>query len=389
MANAAVSQAPFAHVLSFGSCCLVARILREAGVRLYAGPFDWLFSSAQMVRHCIGDDFSTFLDVDQILGQPPEKARCHSFYGEMMNRVVVFPHHEPRGRDRGYYKRSVQRFLNVLASPEKKLFVLVHLVQSQQELHGTRDPDALGSVRDGSGSSNAEIGRLFDELNMRGVVNFELRVVHAVEPGLDQRIEADRNGSNSHSLVFDTGPGRERLVVYELHCAGRFTGLFFKNFVDEKSMKQLMLGNPFEKRNFKLQPDPLALDSVDSKQKPWQTTSMEILPVTKGKCLKRNIPRKTIPETSNGYVETRSQSSVFREWMPKPSICLQVSSAEQRSSKAVMEDEDAQIANILETNRRIDALLNRWKRSPSSPAVHQQSEMEVPSKEELVDYTSD
>lgn len=299
------SDAPFAHVLSFGSCCLVARILRDIGLRLYAGPFDWIYSSAQMVRHCISDDFSTFLDLDQLIGLPPDKARVHDFYGKMMNRTVVFPHHEPRGKDRSYYKRNVQRFLKVLASPERKLFVLVHLVQSQEELHGTRSRTVLSSTEDDSGSSNAEVGRLFDQLNLRGVINFELCVVHAVEPGLDERINANEQSTNSN-VVYDTGPGCERLIVHELHCVGRFTGLYFKRFIDEKSLKQLMLGSPFEKHSFKLQPDPFS----DCMQlRPWQTTAMEVLPATTD-CARQKLWQTTsvevLPTTDCNHANTLS-----------------------------------------------------------------------------------
>ena len=36
-------------------------------LRKYAGPFDWLYSSADMIRHCLEDGFRAFLDRDQLI----------------------------------------------------------------------------------------------------------------------------------------------------------------------------------------------------------------------------------------------------------------------------------------------------------------------------------
>ena len=59
------SHGPTEHVLSLGSACFTARFLQQQRLRTHAAPFDWVFSSAQMVTHCIETGFASLLDTDQ------------------------------------------------------------------------------------------------------------------------------------------------------------------------------------------------------------------------------------------------------------------------------------------------------------------------------------
>jgi len=52
----------FGIVASLGSICLAAKQLEAQGLRQFKLPFDWIFSSAYMVRHALRDNFKSFLD---------------------------------------------------------------------------------------------------------------------------------------------------------------------------------------------------------------------------------------------------------------------------------------------------------------------------------------
>ena len=54
-----------AFTLSLGSLCAAAKFLQRHQLRAHAGPFDWVFSSPEMVAHCLDDDFAAFLDRTQ------------------------------------------------------------------------------------------------------------------------------------------------------------------------------------------------------------------------------------------------------------------------------------------------------------------------------------
>ena len=158
---------------------------------------DWVYSSAEMVRHCFANDFEDFLDVSRIvpagasvsfagsarwsecatgvlvIGVPiffRGKTWGHATYGKMLNRRVVFPHHDPGGKERQHFVRCAERLLHVLAQPGRKLFVIVHIVRSR------------GSLQSGTVQGNSEqVGQLYEQLCQRGVRDFELLAVHLVE----------------------------------------------------------------------------------------------------------------------------------------------------------------------------------------------------------------
>ena len=71
---------PFEHVISLGSSCAISLFLRQQRLRVHAGPFDWIFSSARMVAACLDDDFACFLDPAQYAPMPQQlrlQPMCH------------------------------------------------------------------------------------------------------------------------------------------------------------------------------------------------------------------------------------------------------------------------------------------------------------------------
>ena len=71
---------PFEHVISLGSSCAISLFLRQQRLRVHAGPFDWIFSSARMVAACLDDDFAYFLDPAQYAPLPQQQRlqpMCH------------------------------------------------------------------------------------------------------------------------------------------------------------------------------------------------------------------------------------------------------------------------------------------------------------------------
>lgn len=246
-------EAPFAHVLSLGSRCLVAWLLRECELRRYAGPFDWIYSNTAVVRHCLKDNFTAFLDVSQL--HSAGKAWGHETYGPMIGRRVVFPHHEPRGRDRPHFEHCAERFRRVMVAPERKLFVLGSLVKSRKELRLVRTEPAACSA--------AGVEQLFNDLRELGVSNFELAAVWVVEgPRGESRASSSSGSRPKAQTVRDTGLGAERLVLHELQCLGGCTGFRFKEPADEQALRDIIMRSAEdEPRRFALLPDPLPPDS--------------------------------------------------------------------------------------------------------------------------------
>jgi len=282
----------FKFVVSLGSVCFTARFLDGLELRKFKLPFDWLYSSARMVRHVLHDDFRTFLDRSQYFraggrghAQPPSKRQRtsstassdsgvggigHRIYSRMVpspQRRVVWPHHDlmhREGADYDSFKRAVKRFRRVFGeSNGRRLFVLTHLVKSEQELDAIRNTKITTSSapgpppvpKDHGGPELAcvdEVRQLFKELQTYAsgdLGSFHLEAVYLVLPPAS---EAAVRPSSRCILTCRTG--RASLSVHELHCIGGNTGLFFKEDSDNNAFRRLLEAG----RRF----DPIAIDDT-------------------------------------------------------------------------------------------------------------------------------
>ncbi len=127
------------EIIGLGSHCFTANLLRRWGARRWSGPFDWIFSGAAMVTHCIEDDFQVFLDRTHYGPVPPAERRDgidvnrvqHLAYREMFGIEYVFNHHDAHlDGVHDYFVRCVERFRGALARPGPKLFVLARAKDS-------------------------------------------------------------------------------------------------------------------------------------------------------------------------------------------------------------------------------------------------------------------
>ncbi|CAE8609919.1 unnamed protein product, partial [Polarella glacialis] len=268
-----------AYVVSVGSRCLVARLLRDTDLRRYAGPFDWIYSSAQMARHCFADDFTTFLDPDKLV--KAGNAWGHLTYGPMLgDRKVIFPHHDPLSAHQLHFARCIDRLRMILASPARKLLVAMYQVKSFIE------PDMKIRTSEDAGSSAEDIKELFELLQRQGVRNFELAALHIVEcPVGPVGVEPVDRPVPELKLILNSGPGPERLTVHSLHLEGKLLGLYFKEPVDEDRVRKWLLAG----RRFELDSDPLSADAS-----PWRERCAELVP--DGMNLRRQRPNVSTPE---------------------------------------------------------------------------------------------
>ena len=71
--------------ICIGPYCITAHILKEYGKRKEAFPCDWIFSSLQMIEHCISDKFTTFLNSTYYENFSFGGATRHLFYQNMLD----------------------------------------------------------------------------------------------------------------------------------------------------------------------------------------------------------------------------------------------------------------------------------------------------------------
>ncbi len=147
-----LATAPVQPVVSLGSACVVACMMRRVSLDQAPMPFDWLGTNPAMVRHCLETDFATLLDrtaYRSLTGQggagEPKEGCAHAFYAAEFGIRRVFNHNDPtRDADYRYTEACVDRLRDLLASDAPKLFVQVG------EIHpGARtDFEATGALLD-------------------------------------------------------------------------------------------------------------------------------------------------------------------------------------------------------------------------------------------------
>ena len=121
---------------SLGEMCHSAMLLKNNGLKDASYPFDWIFSNVKMVKHCIEDDFKTYLDKSYYSTSSIRGDVCeHSLYGEWVKveANIIFNHHDPSVNEEhySYYQRCVKRFKDLLTSSEEKTFLLFYRNKSK------------------------------------------------------------------------------------------------------------------------------------------------------------------------------------------------------------------------------------------------------------------
>lgn len=252
----------FAFAISFGSLCVTASWLQKQGLRTGSGPFDWIHSSPALVRHCLRDDFSTFLDRSLyfIAGQ----SVGHKVYSKMLvgmgsERKPLWLHHDPLAKEEHHalVGRSAERLRQVLygaGAKHRKLFVMCILVKSSTALKAVRLGKMKSSKRQAKGSksarivqddegngwalaSHAEVRGLYQDLCSRDVQHFHLEVVYLCVGAASKM----RNGSEPLvDVSFQDSSTSSTLIVHELHLVGGHTGLRFKDTRDESALTELL-----------------------------------------------------------------------------------------------------------------------------------------------------
>lgn len=127
------SERTFLSAISLGSFCHAAEALKRTQLRVFAGPFDWLFSNLSMLTHCIEDDFKEFLDQSkyQVLpleARPISEANVcdHAFYRDQFGVKYLFNHHDPTQDDvYAHFQRTVERFRKLPQQLSPILFLMV------------------------------------------------------------------------------------------------------------------------------------------------------------------------------------------------------------------------------------------------------------------------
>lgn len=108
--------------ISLGQNCTTSWYLKAAGLKSASYPFDWIFSSTEIVVDCIKDEFTAFLDRINMIDHG-------SYCGHSVYHKHFFYHRNPLLSDSvfAYYQRCCKRFNELAKTDCQPIFVIMLL----------------------------------------------------------------------------------------------------------------------------------------------------------------------------------------------------------------------------------------------------------------------
>lgn len=184
--------------VSIGPYCGTALLLQKYGLHTKTYPFDWIYSTLAVVRHCIQDDFKIFLDKSYYKEGPEPDKTIHTYYsGKYMESSVlrahfsknnaiynpavihIFNHHTMKYNITHYesFQRHIHRFKTLMKSGQPIVFVYYNchttsyddLVEFYKDMSTHPSIHVLGLFETDGGEKKI----LFDEERCRIYQNYD------------------------------------------------------------------------------------------------------------------------------------------------------------------------------------------------------------------------
>ena len=198
------------YVISFGTLCHTAQFLKNNGLKLCSFPFDWIFSTPDIVFDCLEDSFTKLLSKKYYINHcdyPNNNTNCgHSLYCKRM-----FQHLNPRlENDYNYLKRCISRLDQCLHKKNNKLFIITYVEDKK-------------SFRD-------KISYFLEKANIlnKYTTNYFILVINCIY-----------NGESKINSIFNNG----NLFIYDLYTLSPSDGINFSNNIDNENYRNIIYSN--------------------------------------------------------------------------------------------------------------------------------------------------
>ena len=126
--------------ISLGENCTTAWYLKKSGLKSSSYPFDWVFSSPEIIVDCIESRFKHYLD--RRLIKPLEN---RNKAGHFKYHSSFFNHKNPLKSDieYSYYERCINRFIKALESRKNICFVVTLINEPNKRLTWSKGFDGM------------------------------------------------------------------------------------------------------------------------------------------------------------------------------------------------------------------------------------------------------
>ncbi|NKI27980.1 hypothetical protein HCG49_15570 [Arenibacter sp. 6A1] len=207
--------------VSMGQNCNSSWYLKETGNKNTSYPYDWIFSSGEIITHTIKDEFKTFLDKDMIFDIKKNKAG-HSLYHS-----YLFNHRNPlkSDEDYNYYDRGVKRFLNLLKDTNNNILFVCTVIQEKEK----RRDWANGFDRDFKLPINQDLNSFTETIELIQSINKNVKFIF-INQLTEGKINLEVKTINADCLWID-------------FCSeGSNSGVKYRNKFDDLIMKIIYKG---------------------------------------------------------------------------------------------------------------------------------------------------
>ncbi|NNC84551.1 MAG: hypothetical protein HKN75_00615 [Bacteroidia bacterium] len=218
--NEWLSDANYVKV-SMGENCNSAWYLKETGNKDASYPYDWIFSSSDIVKHSITDKFQSFLNKDMIV-QINDNRAGHSLYHSNL-----FNHKNPlkSDEDYNYYERAVKRFLDLINDTSKNILFVCTVIQEREKRPGWTN----GFNKEYNLPTNQNIDTFTDTMELIKSINKNVKFIF-----INQFTEGKLN------LEIETI--NDNYLWINFCSKGKNTGVKYLNKIDDKVIKNIYKG---------------------------------------------------------------------------------------------------------------------------------------------------
>lgn len=114
--------------VSLGQNCSTAWYLKQVGVKQGSYPFDWIFTSCEIIADCIESEFTFYTNPSQLYSNNDGSAGHHRYHSRMFN------HRSPLDSEDSltYYQRCCERFIEIINSEIPCVFVITLLNEAEK-----------------------------------------------------------------------------------------------------------------------------------------------------------------------------------------------------------------------------------------------------------------
>ncbi len=206
-----LSQEKDAKFISLGENCNTAWYLKQVGVKKASYPFDWIFSSPEIIIDCIEDNFSKFLDKSMIYPKIGGKSAGHIYYHESL-----FNHRNPLTiKNYEYYQRCCKRFTKDLTSGESIVYVITLINE-----HEKRPGWAKGFTKNFHAPKNQDLSSVQGLMDLLTSYNKRSKF-----------IVVDQYTNQTRKVYLEKMD--ESVFFFKFHAGGENTGVYYTDILDD------------------------------------------------------------------------------------------------------------------------------------------------------------